>query len=71
MLEAIRNAALGAWDFIVGDDWLTALGVVVGLAAAAAIATTTVAAWWVMPLLVACLLALSVLRVARGAVRRR
>lgn len=70
MVDAIRRAALGVWDFVVGDDWLTALGVVVGFGAAAAIASANVSAWWVMPVVVAALLALSVLRVARAATRR-
>jgi len=45
------------WDFIVGDDWRVALGVIV------AIGVTAIAgAWWILPLAVAALLSLSVLR---------
>jgi hydrogenase/urease accessory protein HupE len=61
---------LGLWDFVVGDDWRTALGVVLALGLTAAIAETSVAAWWVMPVAVLVLLALSIRRAARGAVRR-
>jgi hypothetical protein len=55
------------WDFLVGDDWRTALGVVLALALTSLIATTTVAAWWIMPLAVIWLLALSIRRAARKA----
>jgi hydrogenase/urease accessory protein HupE len=61
---------IGLWDFVVGDDWRTALGVVLALGLTAAIAETSVAAWWVMPVAVLVLLALSIRRAARGAVRR-
>lgn len=53
------------WDFVVGDDWRIAVGVVVALAATAVVAGTTVAAWWILPVAVAVLLAASVLRAAR------
>lgn len=69
MLAAIRGFAVGLWDFVVGDDWVTALGVVVGFGVAAAIASTSTSAWWVMPVVVALLLSLSVLRVARRTLR--
>ena len=52
-------------EFVVGDDWLTALGVVLGLSLTAAIAGSG-PAWLVMPLAVPLLLALSVWRVVRG-----
>jgi hypothetical protein len=62
-----RLAAIGrfAWDFVIGDDWRVAAGVVIAIAVTAALATTTVAAWWIMPLAVAALLALTLC----GAVR--
>ncbi len=56
----------GVWDFVVGDDWRTALGVVLALGLTALLAETSVAAWWVMPVAVLCLLALSIRRAARG-----
>jgi hypothetical protein len=48
------------WDFVVGDDWVAAAGVIAGLALTAALA-----AWWVMPIAVAIVLTMSVLRAAR------
>jgi hypothetical protein len=61
----IRRAALAVWDFVVGDDWVTALGVVAALGLTALIAAAGGAAWWVMPVAVIALLALSVRRAAR------
>lgn len=54
------------WDFVIGDDWRIAAGVVVALALTAVVAGTSVSAWWVLPVAVAVLLAASVWRVARG-----
>jgi CBS-domain-containing membrane protein len=57
-----RIAAFGRfwWDFIVGDDWLAAAGVAVALALTAALA-----AWWVLPVAVAIVLTVSVVRAAQ------
>ena len=61
----LERFLLGAWEFIVGDDWRTALGVVVALGATALLAAAGVAAWWVMPPAVFLLLWLSLRRVAQ------
>jgi hypothetical protein len=61
--------ALGVWNFVVGDDWRAALGVVVAIVATALVATSTVAAWWVLPLAVVALLADSLRRAARAGQR--
>ena len=53
------------WEFLVGDDWRIAAGVVVALALTALIADTSMAAWWVLPVAVAIVLAGSVLKAAR------
>ncbi len=55
----------GIWDFVVGDDWRLALGVVLALALTAAVAGTGAAAWWIMPAAVLVLLAFSLGRAAR------
>ena len=65
----LRRLAIGVWEFVVGDDWRTALGVVLALGTTALLATTSVAAWWVMPLAVCLLLALSLRRASRGSAR--
>lgn len=64
-MTRVRGAALAVWDFVVGDDWRVAVGVVVAIAATALVADTTVSAWWVLPVAVVVLLADSLRRAAR------
>lgn len=65
LVSGLRSFALFWWDFIVGDDWAIAAGVVLALAGTAAIATTSVPAWWLLPIAVAALLAVSLWRATR------
>jgi hypothetical protein len=62
-----RLRAFGAfwWDFIVGDDWRIAAGVIIALAGTAGLAAAGIAAWWLLPLVVALVLVLSLRRAAR------
>ena len=53
------------WDFIVGDDWRVAAGILIAFGLTALLATTSIPAWWVLPLAVAGVLWLSLRRVAR------
>jgi hypothetical protein len=69
-MTRVQAFFLGVWEFVVGDDWRTALGVVLALGLTALLAETAVSAWWVMPLAVLGLLALSIRRAARGASNR-
>ena len=64
-MTRIRAFSAALWEFVVGDDWRTALGVVIALALTALLADGAIAAWWVMPAAVIGLLALSVWRAAR------
>lgn len=50
------------WDFVIGDDWIAAAGVL-----AALVVTALVAAWWVLPPAVALLLAFTLVRATRHA----
>ena len=52
------------WDFLVGDDWRVAAGIVLAFGLTALLATTSAPAWWVLPLGVAGVLWLSLRRVA-------
>jgi hypothetical protein len=61
----LRAAARAIWEFIVGDDWRTAVGVVLALALTALLAGLNVAAWWVMPVAVPVILGLSLRRASR------
>ncbi len=59
------RATRAVWEFVVGDDPVTALGVAVALGATALIASAGAPAWWVMPVAAVALLALSLRRAAR------
>ena len=65
MLDQIRAFGAFWYDFIVGDDWRVAVGVVVAFALTYVVSRTSAAAWWIVPVAVAVLLPMSVWRVAR------
>jgi hypothetical protein len=53
------------YDFVVGDDWLIAVGVVIALALTYALSRAAVPSWWLLPLSLVLLLPLSLWRAAR------
>jgi hypothetical protein len=63
----IRSFAMFWYDFIVGDDWVIALGVIAAIALTALITHHGLDAWWVMPLAGIALLAGSLWRALRKA----
>ena len=62
-----RLRAFGAfwYDFVVGDDWLIAVGVVIALALTYVLSRAAVPAWWLLPLSLVLLLPLSLWRATR------
>ncbi len=50
------------YDFIVGDDWSIAAGVIVGLGLTWVLVQSGINAWWLMPLAVAIVLGISLWR---------
>jgi hypothetical protein len=52
------------WEFVVGDDWRVAVGIVLAFGLTAILATTSAPAWLVLPLAVAAVLWLSLTRAA-------
>ena len=62
-----RLRAFGAfwYDFVVGDDWRVAVGVVVALLLTLGLSRTGAPAWWIVPLAVALLLPYSLYRAVR------
>jgi len=54
------------WNFVVGDDWQAALGIVVAIGITAALAAEKVTAWWFLPAAVAVVLGYSLYREARN-----
>lgn len=65
----IRSFFAFWYDFIVGDDWVVAAGVVVALGLTAMLAHAGVNAWWLLPASVVVLLVLSLVRVSRATTR--
>jgi hypothetical protein len=66
-VSAIGRFARFWYDFVIGDDWRIAAGVVIALALTAAVAKTAAPAWLIMPVAVTLGLTWSTLRVARQA----
>jgi hypothetical protein len=54
------------YDFIVGDDWWVAAGVVAALAATYGLSRASIPAWWLLPAALGVLLPLSLWRATRG-----
>ena len=69
-MRLVRGFGRFWWDFVVGDDWRVAVGVVLAIGIVAALAHDDVPAWWLLPLAVVGLLWLSLRREARAAERR-
>ncbi len=70
MLSWIRSLGLFAYDFVIGDDWWLAAGVVIGLALTYALSHGAgIAAWWPVPVLLAALLPVSLWKAVRKASR--
>jgi hypothetical protein len=65
-VSALRRFGAFWWDFVVGDDWVVAAGVVLGLACVALLDRAGIVSWWLLPVVVAGLLALSLRRATRG-----
>lgn len=58
------------YDFIIGDDWRVAVGVVLALAITAVLCRANVSCWWVVPAAVALLLPGTVWRATRASCTR-
>ncbi|HET9123768.1 MAG TPA: hypothetical protein VFN65_02655 [Solirubrobacteraceae bacterium] len=64
-MARLHSAWLAIWDFVVGDDWQLAVGVIVALGVTAIVAGTGATAWWIIPVVIGLLLFTSVWRAAR------
>ncbi len=53
------------WDFIVGDDWVVAAAVGLGLVLTGILTGLGIDAWWLLPIVVALALAESLRRATR------
>jgi hypothetical protein len=63
-----RLRAFGAfwYDFVIGDDWVVAVGIVLGLAGTYGLHHAGVTAWWLLPLVLIVLLPVSLSRAVSG-----
>ena len=66
-MSRLRGFGRFWWEFVIGDDWVVAVLVVVAIGATALLAAASVAAWWLLPLAVLAVLWLSLRRAIRSA----
>jgi hypothetical protein len=64
-VKHLRAFAAFWYDFIIGDDWRVALGVVAALGLTYALAHNAITAWWLVPAAVIVLLPLTLWRAIR------
>jgi hypothetical protein len=64
MIRRARGFAAFWWDFVVGDDWRVAAGVVAALGLTALLEALDITAWWLTPVGALGLLSLSAWRKA-------
>ena len=64
-MKQLKAFGLFWWDFIVGDDWRMAAGVILLLAVASFAAHHGAPTWWLPPIGVAAVLTYSLSRVVR------
>ncbi len=64
-MRYIKSFGAFWYDFVVGDDPVVAIGVVLALAATAGLVALKVPAWWLLPVAVAGLLGVSLRRAVR------
>jgi len=66
VIARLRSFGAFWYDFVVGDDWRVAVGVVVSLGVTYAVTDAeSTTAWWIVPIAVVVLLPLSLLRAIR------
>ncbi len=72
-MKRLKAFAAFGYDFVIGDDWLVALLVVLGLALTALLAhIARLNAWWLLPVIAFAALAWSLHRAtARSGMRQR
>ena len=64
-MNKIKAFGLFWWDFVVGDDWVAAAGVIGAIAATVLLSHANVNPWWLMPAATVGVLSLTVRRATR------
>jgi hypothetical protein len=62
----LKAFAMFWYDFVIGDDWRVAAGVVAALGLTYGLSHSSITAWWCVPAAAVVLLTFSVWRAARG-----
>ena len=65
MMRSVAAFGRFWWDFVVGDDPVVAIGVVLALAVTAGLNAAGLAGWWLLPVTAMAALGVSLWRVAR------
>ncbi len=65
-MTALASFGRFLYDFVIGDDWTMAAGVVVAVGLTALLVNAGWAGWWLTPLVVVASLSLSLWRGTRG-----
>ena len=65
MIKRLRQFGAFWYDFVIGDDWRVAAGVVLALAATYGLHRADVTSWWVLPAAVVLLLPYSLWRATK------
>ncbi len=65
MTARLRAFGVFWYDFVVGDDWRVAVGVLLALVATFGVSESTSATWWIVPAAVGFLLPYSLWRAVR------
>ena len=66
-MTAVKRFALFWYDFVVGDDWLIAVGVAATIAGTYGLHRAGLRAWWLLPVSVVGILAVALVRANRRA----
>jgi uncharacterized membrane protein len=66
VIRILRSFIHFWYDFIVGDDPVIAIGVIVALGLTALLAHADITSWWLLPVATAILLVASLIRAARA-----
>jgi len=64
-MKRFKDFGLFWYDFIVGDDWIMAVGVIFALGITALLAHNKIVAWWIMPLAAGSVLVISLWRAGK------
>jgi uncharacterized membrane protein len=62
MMARLKSFGAFWYDFVIGDDWRVAAGVIVAFLATWGVSTATGAAWWVTPAVIVVLLPVTLWR---------